>query len=172
MIDFLALRNLDCAAGGRREPRSVFRSLLPVWFLFLSLRNRLYHILSLSVFSLCLQANTHTHMPTHTHIQALGTYTHKHSECLKVSNLTHSGAPHTNTDTHTDARTAPQRHLHFSRTNFLTLLHSPRLLSSSSRLLSTPPPRAASTYRSFLFIVVAIVPMETSELLIAKVLHV
>lgn len=43
---------------------------------------------------------------------------------------------------------------------------------SPSLLHSAPPPSAASLYRSILFIVNTTVPMATSELLIAKVLHI
>lgn len=96
-------------------------------FLFLSLTNQLYHILSLSFFPLLLQADEHTRQCPCIH--TLGA----RSEGLNTSNLTHAGALCTQTHAHTEGESfsAPQRHLRFPRTNFLTLFHSLCLLSLS-----------------------------------------
>lgn len=69
-----------------------------------------------------LPATVHTAEPVHTSTHTFLVRTEKVSTVL-ISRV----------QVHTDAcshkhRSAPQRHLHFSRTNFLTLLHFPRLL--------------------------------------------
>lgn len=128
-------------------------------FSFLSLTNQLYHILSLSVFS----------PPGSAHSQEYPT---------QASNHTHAGAPRGPTHTHTlahEVRSAQPlsdtftplapifSHFSFSASSPFS---SPRCLAPHLR--PQPPPHIDL----FLFIGNAVVPMATSQLLIAKVLHI
>lgn len=137
-------------------------------FLFLSLTNQLYHILSLSFFPLLLQAYIHSSARTYTHtVHTVMVWT------LLISHMQAHYA-HRRTLAHKHGAAQPLSNTFTSLAPILSHVLIRRVFSSFFLSLpgSAPPPSTASTYRSFLFIVKAIVPMATSELLIAKVLYV
>lgn len=176
------LQSLSNAASleGERERERGWKlsstiSVVSSFLFFLSLTYQLYHILSLLFFFFSLPAHFHTQEQQHIHTGARA-HTHTHTHELWTLLITRVQVHHARKLTH-----APRAAPHLGNTfTSLAPIFSHFFLSSFSAsspfflLLphSAPPPSTTSTYRSILFIVKAIVPMATSELLIAKVLYI